>query len=167
MCTNKSTILFQQKWTSAFCCKSIRFHSLKHCFLFLLNKKSCLPSGTYSYSIYVHFVRFNLMGSTRKSLRIFNIKRRHLFLVVKLQTYVFSFIEVPLFVLGHCVDGLQRAAAGVPPTYCVWSVFQAAALRRISSLLHLQLLSTKRPRRPQPTQTQHLVSMDMQAFCQK
>lgn len=96
-------------------------------------------------------------------------------------SFAFKFV---LDVLGHCVDGAQKASVvltssctqrqaggcgvqlleSLPPAYCV---FQAALLLSISGLLRPQLLSTKRPRYPQPTQTQHLVSMDMQGLLSK
>lgn len=98
-----------------------------------------------------------------------------------IDSFAFKFV---LDVLGHCVDGAQKASVvltssctqrqaggcgvqlleSLPPAYCV---FQAALLLSISGLLRPQLLSTKRPRYPQPTQTQHLVSMDMQGLLSK
>lgn len=101
-----------------------------------------------------------------------------------IDSFAFKFV---LDVLGHCVDGAQKASVmltssctqrqaegcgvqlleSLPPAYCVECVFQAALLLSISGLLRPQLLSTKRPRYPQPTQTQHLVSMDMQGLLSK
>lgn len=99
---------------------------------------------------------------------------------------VFCVSRVPPSVLGHCAAGAQKASVELAPscrglacaaelpksrpraTNSVEPVSGCSSLPSTScSLFHPRLLSTQHPRCPQPAQTQHLVSMDMQAWHQK